>query len=319
MKIRLTLLLLTLFTALNAAVQTADVDAFIKEVSADSDLDAHWVREVLQQAKHQPGIIEAMNKPAERTLNWTQYRNIFVQPERVEAGIKFWQEHAQALNEVSSATGVPAEYIVAIIGVETYYGRIMGKHRVLDALYTLAFDYPKRGAFFRKELKNFLLLSQEAGIDITSVLGSYAGAMGYGQFMPSSYRAYARDYDQDAVIDLLANPRDAIASVANYFKAHKWQSGEPVAAAVDNPVVPTDYKFNLLEPNLAASQFKSLSDDQRKKQVTVLSLDRGEGQAPEHWVGFDNFYVITRYNRSHMYALVVHQMATALKAAHEKM
>ncbi len=297
--------LISLCLASSLATATVDlkqVDDFIQSVSAEHDLDPKWVRNIISQANHQQGIIDAMNKPAERTLKWFEYRKIFMTDKRIKEGVDFWQKHQRVLDEISTQTGVPAEVIVAIIGVETFYGRIKGNHKVLDALYTLAFDYPKRSPFFTKELKHFLLLAQEKHIQPLEAKGSYAGAMGYGQFMPSSYRHYAVDYEADNVIDLLNNPQDAIASVANYLKKHKWQPGGQVLIETSKPSV--GIKFNQLKPHL--------TDHKNQQKYTVLELDLAEDKK-QYWQGFQNFYVISRYNHSHMYVTAVFQLSQAIK------
>ena len=299
-----TALLLTLLLAtgsLLAQVDLKQVDAFIQATAIENDLDPKWVRDIISQANHQQSIIDAMSKPAEKTLKWYEYRKIFITDKRTQEGLEFWQKHQAVLDQVSAETGVPAEVIVAIIGVETFYGRIMGNHKVLDALYTLAFDYPKRAKFFTSELKHFLALAQESHIDPLTAKGSYAGAMGYGQFMPSSYRAYAVDFEADNKIDLLNNPQDAIASVANYLKAHKWQPGGEILIAIEKPS--TAMKFNQLKPHL--------TDHSTQNQYTVLELDMENGE-PAYWQGFQNFYVISRYNHSHMYVSAVFQLSQAI-------
>ena len=299
-----TALLLTLLLAtgsLLAQVDLKQVDAFIQATAIENDLDPKWVRDIISQANHQQSIIDAMSKPAEKTLKWYEYRKIFITDKRTQEGLEFWQKHQAVLDQVSAETGVPAEVIVAIIGVETFYGRIMGNHKVLDALYTLAFDYPKRAKFFTSELKHFLALAQESHIDPLTAKGSYAGAMGYGQFMPSSYRAYAVDFEADNKIDLLNNPQDAIASVANYLKTHKWQPGGEILIAIEKPS--TAMKFNQLKPHL--------TDHSTQNQYTVLELDMENGE-PAYWQGFQNFYVISRYNHSHMYVSAVFQLSQAI-------
>lgn len=298
------ILLILCFNSLALAkVDLKQVDQFIQTTAAEKDLDPQWVRSIISQANHQQSIIDAMNRPAEKTLKWFEYRKIFITDKRTQEGVDFWDKHEPVLNEVSAATGVPTEVIVAIIGVETFYGRIMGSYKVIDALYTLAFDYHKRSKFFTSELKHFLALAQESHIDPLTAKGSYAGAMGFGQFMPSSYRAYAVDYEADNKIDLLNNPQDAIASVANYLKAHKWQSDGEVLTAIEKPSI--DMKFNQLKPHL--------KDHKTQAEYTVLELDLENGEK-EYWQGFQNFYVISRYNHSHMYVSAVYQLSQAIKA-----
>jgi len=299
-----TILLILLFSSLALAkVDLKQVDQFIQTTAAEKDLDPQWIRSIISQANHQQSIIDAMNRPAEKTLKWFEYRKIFITDKRTQEGVDFWDKHEPVLNEVSASTGVPTEVVVAIIGVETFYGRIMGSYKVLDALYTLAFDYPKRSKFFTSELKHFLALAQESHIDPLSAKGSYAGAMGFGQFMPSSYRAYAVDYEADNKIDLLNNPQDAIASVANYLKAHKWQTGGEVLKIIKKPSA--SMKFNQLKPHL--------TDQQTQAEYTVLELDLENGEK-EYWQGFQNFYVISRYNHSHMYVSAVYELSQAIKA-----
>jgi len=267
----------------HAAVDLKQVDDFIRTTAAEHDLDPQWVRGIIAQANHQQSIIDAMNRPAEKTLQWHEYRKIFMTDKRTREGVEFWHQHQAVLDQVSSESGVPAEIIVAIIGVETFYGRIKGNHTVLDALYTLAFDYPKRSKFFTKELKQFLLLAQENHVDPLAAKGSYAGAMGYGQFMPSSYRHYAVDFEADAKIDLLNNPQDAIASVANYLQKHHWKPGGTVLKIVDKPNL--DIKYNQLKPHL--------TDHQNQQQYTLLEVDMADGDKT-YWQGLHNFYVISR-------------------------
>jgi len=252
------LVLISLFVMpflLIAKVNQNDVDIFIDKTAKQYQLDADKIRTILKQAQHQQSIIDAMNKPAEKVLEWYQYRPIFITEKRVKEGVEFWQKHADVLQQVSEQTKVPAHIIVAIIGVETYYGRIKGNHKVLDALYTLAFDYPKRSAFFTKELAHFLKLSADGHVSALDALGSYAGAMGYGQFMPSSYRSYAVDYEQDGVIDLLNNPHDAIASVANYLAKHGWQKDQTIVTKTTTP--DQTIQLNQLKPHLTNDQGES--------------------------------------------------------------
>lgn len=285
-----------------ADVDLKEVDDFIQTVSSEMSLDPKWVRGILSQANHQQSIIDAMNKPAERTLKWYEYRKIFLTDKRTREGVEFWNKHQQVLDQVSAESGVPPEIIVAIIGVETFYGRIMGSHKVVDALYTLAFDYPKRSKFFTSELKHFLKLADEHHVDALTAKGSYAGAMGFGQFMPSSYRSYAVDYESDNVIDLLNNPQDAIASVANYLNKHKWEKGGKVLVETAKPSI--EVKYNQLKPHL--------KDHQTQQSYTLLELDTAEDQK-QYWQGFNNFYVISRYNHSHMYVSAVFQLSQAIK------
>ena len=289
-----------------------EVETFIEAMVREHDFDRKDLRDTLAQAEVKPAILEAIAKPAEKTLTWGEYRKIFLTRKRICAGAEFWREHAETLNEISTATGVPIEILIGIIGVETFFGRITGDYRVLDALTTLAFLYPPRATFFRKELEQYLLLVREEGMLAIDATGSYAGAMGRPQFMPSSYRAYAVDSTGDGKRDIWNNWGDVAGSIANYFLAHRWKPGEEVTAQAmlannwrgappDNSLTPQDTVISLSRQGvLFATDMPGDSDSQ------LLALEGNEGT--EHWVGFHNFFVITRYNRSVMYALAVHQL-----------
>ena len=292
---------------------------------AEEGLDRERVLSLLASAQKQEKILELIARPAEKTLTWADYRRLFVQPDRVEQGLAFWQQHQQVLDQVQAAHGVPAEMILAILGVETRYGRHKGNYRVIDALTTLGFDYPPRSTFFRGQLKELFRLEQKAGIDISEVTGSYAGAMGYPQFIPTSYIHYAIDQDQDGRIDLLGNPLDAMGSIANYFKVHGWQTGQPVAARAR---VSGDAWRKLVQPlgkpqtTLGAAKaagavsvpctesrfcFSDLPDD---TPIALIELEGEHGS--EFWLTTNNFYVITRYNHSYLYAMAAHHLAREL-------
>ena len=303
-------------------VERADVKAFIESMAQQHDYDRAELRDILGQAQIKQSIIEQISKPAEKTLSWAEYRLIFLTRERVRAGADFWQENRDTLDNISQSTGVPAEILVAIIGVETYFGRITGSHRVLDALTTLAFNYPPRKTFFRRELEEFLLLVREEGMQATAVFGSYAGAMGRPQFMPSSYRAYAVDFTGDGRRDIWNNWADVAGSVANYFVAHGWNAGEEITSQAtlssrwrgplpDNTLTPAETVSSLSKLGVL---FVTDLPNNSESQLITLEGDRGT----EHWVGFHNFFVITRYNRSVMYALAVHQLGReiALEIGH---
>lgn len=295
----------------------ADVQDFIREMSRKHRFDPETLRAVFSRAQDQPKIIEAITRPAE-AKPWRDYRRIFLTERRIEGGVAFWQTHAGALARAEREYGVPAEIIVAIIGVETLYGGNTGSWRVLEALATLGFDYPRRADFFRRELEEYLLLTREEGIDPLSLKGSYAGAMGLPQFIPSSYRAYAVDFDGDRHRDLWSNPVDAIGSVANYLARHRWQAGEPVAAParVDGQA----YKAVLageLKPSLSLGQLAQRgvtweTAAKADEQAILLELDGEAG--PEHWLGFNNFYAITRYNHSPLYAMAVYQLSREIRS-----
>jgi len=293
-------------------VDRPDVDAFIDSMVAQHDYDRARLREILSQAETKESILELISKPAERTLTWADYRPIFMTRERVQAGAAFWRENRKSLEAISACTGVPIEIIVGIIGVETYYGRITGGHRVLDALSTLAFDYPPRSKFFRRELEEFLLLVREEDMLATEAFGSYAGAMGRPQFMPSSYRAYAVDSTGDGKRDIWNNWTDVAGSVANYFVKHGWSAGEEVTtqATLSNrwkgPVPKNILKAEETVKSLSKSGVLFQTSLPKDSASQLLTLEGADGT--EHWIGFRNFFVITRYNRSVMYALAVHQL-----------
>ena len=289
-----------------------DVQVFIETMVTEHDYDREMLRNILQQAEIKQKIIESISKPAEKTLTWVDYRPIFMTKERVQAGTAFWRENRATLDKVSSDTGVPIEIIVGIIGVETYFGRITGGHRVLDALATLSFAYPPRSKFFRRELEQFLLLVREEDMQATDAIGSYAGAMGRPQFMPSSYRAYAVDSTGDGKRDIWNDWTDVAGSIANYFVEHGWKTGEEVIAQATtgtnwsgftpkNILKPEDTVDSLSKKGVMFST--NLPNDDTAQLIT---LDGANGS--EYWVGFHNFFVITRYNHSAMYALAVHQL-----------
>ena len=315
--------MLLLFTAsLSFAQGDAQVDEFIKHMVDTQGFEAAALRQVLGKARKRQDIIDRMNKPAEKTLNWSQYRNIFLKDKRIDQGVAFWQRNLDALQKAEAVYGVPPRYVVAIIGVETFYGRIAGKDRVLDALYTLAFHYPKRSKFFTAELEKFLILAREEQLDPSQPMGSYAGAMGLGQFMPSSFLAYAVDFDGDGKRDIWNNETDAIGSVANYFARHGWKKGKPVTARVTSVPADTDSyvkaglkpKFRLGELRKSGLKLDAQLPDDLEMALIRLITDKG----PEYWAGFQNFYVITRYNHSEMYAMAVYQLGERIREKYDK-
>jgi membrane-bound lytic murein transglycosylase B len=294
----------------------AKEDAFIAEASQRSGMAPEEIRGWLTQAQYQQSIINAITRPAEGKP-WKDYRPIFLTETRIRQGREFYAEHRSELDKVSAETGVPAEIIVAIIGVETSYGRVTGTYRVLDALYTLGFFYPKREEFFRSELSQLFALAKAEHLDLATLKGSYAGAMGWGQFMPSSYLNYARDGDGDGRRDLIGSPKDAFASVANYFIGYGWQKGQPAfipakADAGAAPFVPENFEAKYSLAELAARGYRPVDANAPDLPATLLTLEGVNG--PEYWIGYQNFYVITRYNRSPMYAMAVHQLAREIAA-----
>jgi len=290
-----------------------DVADFVARIAAETDYDEQELVDLFSQVEKQEHLFEKLNRPAEKELQWHQYRRIFVKKTRIERGVKFWRQHRELLADVSSKSGVPEEIIVAIIGVETFYGIYRGKDPVFDSLVTLAFDYPKRARFFSTELEQFLLLTKEQGFDARSLRGSYAGAMGMPQFISSSYRHYAVDFDGNGQIDLFNSIPDIAGSVANYFVKHGWQRNgrvaRPLQASESNsieslePGVKPAYKWADLKQSGLATKFNI--DDEA--EVALIALQ--QKNSPEYWAGFQNFYVITRYNHSELYAMAVYQLA----------
>ena len=289
-----------------------DVQAFIKTMVKEHDYDRARLRDILSQAEMKRSIIDQISKPAEKTLTWAEYRPIFMTKERIDAGTAFWRENRVALENICASTGVPVEILVGIIGVETYFGRITGGHRVLDALTTLAFFYPPRAKFFRGELEQSLLLVREENMQPSDAFGSYAGAMGRPQFMPSSYRAYAIDSTGDGKRDIWNDWEDVAASIANYFNAHGWKTGqEVVTQATMGSRWSGPFPENILKPEETVGSLSKMgvmfsTTLPNDSSGQLLTLEGSDGD--EHWVGFHNFFVITRYNHSAMYALAVHQL-----------
>lgn len=296
-----------------------DVSQFIDKMVSEHDYDRDLLLRVMNEAESKQKILDAISRPAERTLTWADYRKIFMTDKRVREGVEFWREHEATLQRISNDTGVSIEILVGIIGVETSYGRITGNYRVLDALSTLAFDYPPRSRFFRRELEQFLLLVREEQMDATAATGSYAGAMGAPQFMPSSFRAYAVDASDDGRRDIWNNWEDVIGSVANYFVRHGWQKGNAVTARATlashwNGKTPSNaLKAEDTVASLSKDGVVFATDLDGDAASALLKLEGADGD--EYWVGFHNFFVITRYNHSVMYALAVHQLGQEIALA----
>jgi membrane-bound lytic murein transglycosylase B len=290
----------------------------IDELIAEEGFSRGELEDLLGAAQRKDSILKAIARPAEKTKAWHEYRQIFVTDTRTRQGVEFYNAYAASLQRAEREFGVPAEIIVAIIGVETRYGRNKGSYRVIDALSTLAFDYPRRSSFFTKELKHFLILSRDQALPATELLGSYAGAMGYGQFMPSSYRSYAVDFDGDGVVDIWNNPVDAIGSVANYFSRHGWRTGETVVSRArvesgyDQELVNAGLKPKLTVSDFASGKISALQPLPGDSLATVMEFEGAAGT--EHWMGLHNFYVITRYNHSAMYAMSVFQLSQEIDA-----
>lgn len=292
--------------------------AFLAEVQKKHGISPETAGPLLDRARYQQSIIDAITRPAE-AKPWKDYRPIFMTNERITKGQAFLASNRAALDAEQTRTGVPAAIIVAILGVETSYGRNTGRYKALDALYTLGFFYPKRADFFRSELVHAFALAHEEKLDLTSITGSYAGAMGWGQFIPSSYRAYAVDGDGNGQRDLWNSLPDVFGSVANYFKSHAWNAGEPVAVPALLDEGAQVFDPGSLEPKytlaqLAAKGFRPAQPIRHDIPATLLTLQGANG--PEHWIIFKNFYVISRYNRSPLYSMAVFQLAQAIADVH---
>jgi len=318
----LALLALLLSTALSAQdfpPQNPEIEAFIGKMVAEHHFSREELEALFDKVEHQPGIIEAITRPAE-SKPWYQYRPIFVTEKRIRDGVAFWQQNEQLLARAEESYGVPAHIIVAIIGVETFYGRQKGGYRVIDALATLGFDYPPRSDFFRGQLEQFLLMAREEQRDPLTFLGSYAGAMGMPQFIPSSFRSFAVDFDEDGHRDLWDNRADIIGSVANYFARHHWQQGGAIASrATIRGKTPQALLDKGISPSIPIATLKAegvtiqaaLPAD---AEAALIALESRPGEQ-EYWVTLDNFYVITRYNHSPLYAMAVYQLGEAIRTS----
>ena len=297
-------------------LERADITAFVEHMTT-LGLPREAVYATLAKAEPQPKIIDAMNRPAEKALAWFEYRARFLDPERVDAGARLWREHRELLDAIAMERHVEPEYVLGILGVETYFGRRQGHYRVLDALATLAFDYPPRAEYFRRELEQFLLLTRDGEIDVQAALGSYAGAMGAAQFMPSSFQHYAVDEDGHGRPDLWSDWADIFGSVANYLQAHGWEAGQPVLAEAElgTAPAPTLAATLTLDSTLGALRQRGMQIESTLDPDTpCVAIPAQQRDAVNYRVGFHNFYVITRYNRSPMYAMAVHDLAQAIAA-----
>jgi len=318
-----TLLLSGLLLYSSATIaEIISMESFIDEMVTQHGFNRFNLMQVLNKAKTKRSILKIMSRPAGKVSPWYKYRRRFVTSKRIKKGVKFWHRNIRALNHAEVTYGVPAEMIVAIIGVETNYGTNKGGYRVIDALKTLGFNYPRRADFFRDELKHYLLLTREEGLNPLKQKGSYAGAMGLGQFMPSSFRRYAVDFDRDGRRNIWTNNTDAIGSVANYFDRFGWQTGQPV-------IKPTQVHPNAIEKLLALKFKPQYTLRQLKKwgllyhgdepnNTNAMVIDLKTEQGTTYWVGFQNYYVITRYNRSKRYAMAVYHLAKEIADRYEK-
>ncbi len=296
------------------------VDYMVSKHGYDRNQLQYW----LGHAKRLDSVIALMERQAPRPPSlmpstpprpngaWLRYRQQFITPDNLQNGVQFWEEHAEALQRAYKQYGVPPEIIVGIIGVETRWGRVMGKTRLLDALATLAFDYPRRADYFTKELETFLLMARDEHVDAHELRGSFAGAMGYCQFMPSSFKAYAVDFNNDGHVNLW-DPEDAIGSVAHYFQAHGWTPNDTVAVRAIGQVsgMETGFKTRYPISALNAAGLRPTQDLGLHREASLLRLDMGTNF--EYWYGLSNFYTITRYNNSVHYAMAVWQLGDAVK------
>ena len=286
-----------------------------KALVEEHNFSAEEIKLIIGQAEKQQKIIDSMNSPAEFTWTWDRYRKLFIEPKRIKNGKLFIKKNLETLERAEAQFGVPKEVITAILGVETRYGKIMGSYRVLDALSTLSFDYPRRSNFFSQELINLLLLARENDLDIFKLKGSYDGAMGYGQFIPSSYRAYAVDFDNDGSVDLLNSVEDAIGSIGNYLYQHGWKSNYPIIWEVNN-------SFEGFNPDSVNNVRKKVNFDRKtmspknaidfnfeELNTDVLLLSYETNKSTNYFVGTRNFIAITKYNVSHFYAKAVYDLA----------
>ncbi len=297
--------------------QAQRIEAFVDYTASTYDVPPQAIRDGLAQARFLQRTVDIISRPAEAVRSWRDYRPIFLNDARIAGGIDFYARNRVDLDRIAASSGVPAEYIVAIIGVETNYGRNTGNYRVLDALYSLAFGYPKRAPFFAGELAQLFALARDEHIDVATLNGSYAGAMGLGQFMPSSYRLWGVDGDGDGRRDLISDQDDVFASIANYFVVHGWQRGGPVVARASRDASAIDFAPATLDPvyplaALAQRGYRPQSGQPVVEGATLLTFDGDAGK--EYWLGYRNFYVITRYNHSPMYAMAVQQLAQAIRA-----
>lgn len=316
------LLFLALFCVPVFAAVHPGTDDFVARATSEYGLSESEVRALLKEAEYKQSIVDAISRPAEGKP-WHEYRQIFLTDKRIRGGVKFWKENRELIEAASKKYGVDEEIIVSIIGVETFYGRITGSYRIIDALVTLGFYYPEglssdRSPFFSKELLQYMQLASEEELPAAEVTGSYAGAMGMGQFMPSSYREYAVDFDEDGRRDLWRSTPDVVGSVANYLHRHGWQPGQPVtrralasSSAAFDEISTRSYKPSLTVAEWQEKGFQSSNELPPELPAAVLKL--AEENRNTYWLTFKNFYVITRYNRSPRYAMAVYELSQEIK------
>lgn len=301
---------------ISASVATAAIpsmETFVDDLVRSDGFDRQELTAVMAKAEKRQSILDAISRPAEAVMPWWRYRRIFLTKERAKKGLEFWQRNQKTLEDAERRFGVPPEIITAIIGVETLYGTRTGNYPVLDALYTLGFHYPKRADFFRKQLRAFLILARDEGLDPKTPTGSYAGAMGRPQFIPTSYHSFAIDFDGDGDRDIWQDDVDTIGSVANYFSQHHWKKGAPITSQVTGVTGHHQHLIDAgMKPSLSLSGLAKAGlgfDDSldRQQSASLIALEQQKGL--EHWLGLHNFYVITRYNHSNMYAMAAYQLS----------
>lgn len=309
------MLLLLLLISTDSLALPQQEQQFVTRMVDQHQFDSQQLTRQLQQAKHRQSIIKAMSRPAE-AMPWYKYRKIFLRAERIKAGKKFMRKYHRELKQAQERYGVPPHIITAIIGVETQYGKNTGSYPVMEALRTLAFGYPKRSKFFSSELEQYLLMAREEKLQPLVPKGSYAGAMGMPQFMPSSFRKYAVDFDGDGKRDLWNSPADVIGSVGNYFQRHGWKAGEAIAFKLEqrpSGIKPGNRRGQ--KPNIPVSKIiqsgASLPPDVSALDKTAVLMFKQKNKH-DYWLGLHNFYVITRYNHSNLYAMAVYQLAKAI-------
>jgi len=305
---------LSIYPAFSLELENPEIEAFINRMHLEHGLDISYISSILRSAEYQQSIIDAISSPAEFTWTWERYRNLFIENRRINNGKAFLNKHAETFNRAELEYGVPKEVVAAILGVETRYGKIMGKYKVIDALATLGFYYPRREKFFRSELEEFLLLVNENGLILDEVKGSYAGAMGFGQFISSSYRNFAVDFDNDGKADLLNSPEDAIGSIANYLMKNGWVRDLPILWNLENSFLKKDeIEFNKVGQRISRDILgMHISENQKFHGNKFMLLEYETNGVQNYYVGSENFISITTYNRSHFYAKVVQELATIL-------
>ena len=287
-----------------------EVKTFIELMVKNHDFDKNQLLKVFEEAEKRQNIIDSMNRPAEKKFSWADYKSRLISPMRIKNGVDFLKQHLPDLERAEKSFGVPKEIITSIIGIESSYGLIKGRERVIDALSTLAFDYPRRSKFFKKQLEEFFILCKEEEFNPLVPKGSYAGAMGFGQFIPSSYRAYAIDFDGDNLRDIIFNPVDSIGSVANYLSKHGWERNGNIAEEVSQKQITSDFETSLKLKPLSSLGISSNLNFEKDKKYLQINLEN-----KEFWIGHKNLYVLSRYNRSSFYIMAVYLLSKEIDYA----